>query len=405
MIYLDNSATTQVDPRVLKEMLPYFSDSFGNASSLHQAGLDNRVAVDRSQAKIAEFLGCSKEDVYFTSGATESDNMAIFGVVRAYQPQYYGLSGQLRGKDQKFVPHIVTTQIEHDAILEPSRVLEKAGVEVTFLSVNNKGLVDLGEIKKAIKPNTVLISVMYVNNEIGTIEPIEEIGKLIKELNQDRDTKIIFHTDATQAPSYVDCDVKKLNVDLMSLSGHKIYGPKGVGIIYIKKDTLFSPMVFGGHQQENVRPGTYNVSGIVGLGAAVELLLDKKAQKNENTKIQKLRDHLIDEITKQVPDTIINGDLKKRTPNNVNFIFKGVEGESVVLMLSEKGIASSTGSACSSGSLDPSHVLIAIGVKPELAHGSLRFTLGRFTTKEDIEEVIKELPKIVERLRKMSPVS
>ncbi|MEK7167404.1 MAG: cysteine desulfurase family protein [Patescibacteria group bacterium] len=378
--YLDNAATTPVDSRVLKAMLPYFSKNFGNASSLHQPGLDNRVAVDRSQAKIARFLGCNKEEVYFTSGATESDNMAVLGLARA-----------VKGK------HIITTKIEHDAVLEPCRRLEKEGVEVTYLPVNSHGLVELKNLEKSIKENTVLVSVMYVNNEIGTIQPIAEIGKMIKRLNQKRKNKIYFFTDAVQALNYCDCNVDKLGVDLLALSGHKIYGPKGIGALYLRKGTPFAPIIFGGHQQANVRPGTYNVPGIVGLAKAVELISSK-----ENGKIRKLRDYLIKKV--KIKDVFINGDLVKRVSSNVNFIFKGVEGESVVLMLSEKKIAASTGSACSSGSLEPSHVLLALGLKPEMAHGSLRVTLGRFTKKEDLDALLKELPLIIKRLRQMSPL-
>lgn len=391
-IYLDNSATTPVDPRVLKVMLPYFNAEFGNASSLHKLGLDGRVAVDRAQAKIARFLNCNKENIYFTSGATESDNMAILGVLRAIQGQ---------NKSKKL--HIITSQIEHDAILEPCQQIKKEGIEVTYLPVNKKGLVEIKELRRAIKTNTILVSIMYVNNEVGTIQPITEIGQLIKGVNQKRKQKIYFHTDATQAPSYCDCDVKKNNIDLLSLSAHKIYGPKGVGVIYIKYGTPFEPMIFGGHQQKNIRPGTYNVPGIVGFGKAIELISNKNSKDQENKKIKKLRDYLINKVNKKIDNVIINGDRLKRVPSNANFIFKGVEGESMVLMLSEKGIAVSTGSACSSGSLEPSHVMIAMGVKSELAHGSLRVTLGRFTTKQDIDVLLKELPPIIKKLRKMAP--
>src|SRR3989339_805115 len=341
LIYLDNSATTPVDPRVLKAMLPYFTNKFGNASSLYQAGLDNRVVIDRSQAKIAQFLGCAKEEVYFTSGATESDNMAILGV-----------SGALNGAQPV---HIVVSQIEHDAILEPSHQLESSGVKVTYLPVNKKGLVELSQLKKAIRPNTVLVSIMYVNNEVGTIQPIAQIGKFIADLNKSRGFgqspissslskggRIYFHTDATQAPSYCNCDINKLGVDLMSLSAHKIYGPKGIGVIYIKKGTPIVPMIYGGHQQDNVRPGTYNVSGIVGLAKAIELIADKKLPvRNASDSVAGGKK----KIKNKIPDAIVNGDMKFRVPSNANFIFKGVEGESVVLMLSDKGIAVSTGSA------------------------------------------------------------
>ncbi|MFA5029249.1 MAG: cysteine desulfurase family protein [Patescibacteria group bacterium] len=393
-IYLDNAATTKVDRRVLEAMRPYFSEQYGNASSLHQPGLDARVAVDRAQAKIASFLGCQKEEVYFTSGATESDNMAILGLIRA-------LDGQAQKKS-----HLIVSKIEHDAILEPAKQLAKEGVEVTFLPVNKKGLVEVEQLRRAVKVNTVLVSIMYVNNELGTIQPIKEIGQLIGRLNKKRGAgknKIYFHTDAVQALSYCDCQVEKLGVDLLSLSGHKIYGPKGVGAIYIRRGTPLKPLLFGGHQQEGVRSGTYNVPSIVGLGRAVELLLDERKLKTENERIKKLRDSLIKGVRAKVSGILINGDLAKRVPSNASFIFKGVEGESVVLLLSEKGIAVSTGSACSSGSLEPSHVLKALGIKPELAHGSLRVTLGRFTSQKDIRKFLKELPSAVARLRKISP--
>ncbi len=404
LIYLDNSATTPIDPRVLKEMLPYLKENFGNASSLHYAGLDNRVAVDRAQAKLAKFLNGDKEEVYFTSGATESDNMAIFGPIRALQRRYPGKRW-----------HIIISQIEHDAVLEAGKEMEKEGAEVTYLPVNSRGLVEIEALQDAIKDNTVLISIMYVNNEVGAIQPIAEIGKLILEVNKKRksgrdslrgkDTlqKIYFHTDAAQALAYCPCDVQKLNVDLLSLSGHKIYGPKGVGAIYIKNGTPFLPLFFGGHQQNNIRAGTYNVAGIVGLGQAVELLSDQKAREKENKKIKELRDYLVKMIIR-IPLLAINGDRQKRAPNNASFIIEGVEGESALLMLSEKGIAVSTGSACSSNSLEPSHVLLAMGIKPELAHGSLRVTLGRFNKKSDVDALVKELPPIVAKLRKMSPI-
>ncbi|MEK7653314.1 MAG: cysteine desulfurase family protein [Patescibacteria group bacterium] len=395
-IYLDNAATTPVDPQVLKAMMPYFCEEYGNASSLHQMGTEAMAAVDASRAEIADFLGCSPEEVYFTSGATESDNMAVLGLVGAFQRQFPG---------KKW--HIIASQIEHDAILETFKRLAEEGVETTYLPVNSRGLVEVNRLKKAIRPNTILVSIMYANNEIGAIQPIAEIGELIKEINKKskggRFSRIYFHTDAVQAAGYLNCDVKKLGVDLLSLSGHKIYGPKGVGALYLKKGTPFEPLFFGGHQQNDIRVGTYNVPGIVGLGKAVELA-GTKTQKHKNTKTQELRDYLVKEVKRKITGVLVNGDLRRRLPNNASFIFKGAEGESIVLMLSQKGIATSTGSACSSGSLEPSHVLLAIGIKPELAHGSLRVTLGRFTTKKDINILLRELPPIIEKLRKMSPL-
>lgn len=388
-IYLDNAATTKLDPIVLEAMLPYFREGYGNASSLHYAGLDNRVAVDRSQAKIANFLGCSKSEVYFTSGATESDNMAIFGVTEA-----------IRNMSSSLKIHVITTKIEHDAVLEPCHELEKKGIDVTYLVPDKDGQISVEKLQEAIRPETVLVSIMYVNNEIGTILPIAEFGKLIHELNINRKNKIYFHTDATQALNFSDCHVDTLKVDLLSLSGHKIYGPKGIGAIYIRKGTPFQPMTFGGHQQANIRPGTYNVPGIIGLSEAINLLSDKKTIDQQNEKIKELRDYLIEQITKNITNVFITGTLENRSPNNASFVFEGVEGEDILLMLSEKGIAVSTGSACSSGSLDPSHVLMAIGLKPELAHGSLRVSLSKYNSKKDIDIFLEELIPIITKLRK-----
>src|SRR3990167_8413714 len=286
-IYLDNAASTQVDPEVLKAMLPYFSEEYGNASSLHYAGLDNRVAVDRAQAQVAGFLGCDKAEIYFTSGATESDNMAILGVIEA-----------IKNKVQNQKIHVITTKYEHDAVLEPCRELEKRGVDVTYLSPDSAGLITVSQLEAVIKPETVLVSIMYVNNEIGTVLPIAEFGELIAKVNQKRKNssakpaKIYFHTDATQALNACDCNVNELGVDLLSLSGHKIHGPKGIGALYLKKGTPFKPIMFGGHQQANIQPGTYNVTGIVGLGKAIELLSDKDKKAEANKKIKELRDYL-----------------------------------------------------------------------------------------------------------------
>jgi cysteine desulfurase len=393
MIYLDNSATTKIDPKVLKDMQPYLEDQYGNASSLHQLGLDSRVAVDRAQAKIARFLNCDKKEVYFTSGSTESDNMAILGLTRAIQ----------KAKPKKKL-HIITSVIEHDAILESCRQAELEGVEVTYIPVNKSGIVNVKELFKAIKSNTVLISLMYVNNEVGTIFPLSQIGQRIKNINKTRRQKIYFHTDATQAPAYCNCDVLKLNADLLSLSGHKIYGPKGIGVIYVRDGVTLEPLMFGGHQQDGVRSGTFNTPGIVGLGVAVDLLTDKVKLRKENKRIKLLRDYLVCNILKNIEGAQITGDITKKVPSNASFIFKGVEGESVLLMLSEAGIAVSTGSACSSGSLEPSTTLTAMGISPELAHGSIRITLGRFTTKAEITKIARLLPGIIKRLRSISPL-
>jgi len=392
--YLDNAATTPVDPRVLQAMAPYFNEAFGNASSLHGKGNEAMAAVEASRAKIASFLGCSSENVYFTSGATESDNWAILGLIRAILRDNSG-----------FKPHIIISAVEHEAVIEPVRRLVKDGLaESTYLKVDKNGLVSPEDLKKSIKANTVLVSVMLANNEIGSIQPLTKLAQVIAEANSSRKRRILFHTDATQAPAYVECNVKKLGVDLMSLSAHKIYGPKGVGALYVGSGIKLEPLVYGGGQQQGARSGTYNVAGIVGFGKAVEIVSDKKERSEDIKRIKELRDYLVKQVLVKVPRSSLNGSLKDRLPNNASFIFPGVEGESVVLMLSRHGICASTGSACSSGSLEPSHVLLAIGVPIEHAHGSLRLTLGRFTKKSDIEALLKHLPSTIEKLRQMSPL-
>lgn len=396
-IYLDHSATTPVDPAVAAAMRPYQTEVFGNASSVHSFGQKASQAVEKARMQVAQFLNCEPAEIYFTSGATEADNLVILGVAKAGD-------------------HLITSKIEHPAILEACREAEKRGVKVTYVNVDNRGILKLQELKKAIRPNTKLVSVMYVNNEVGTIQPIAEIGKMLEIINKFHRQKIYFHTDAAQAANYCDLDVQKLKVDLLSLSGHKIYGPKGIGALFVRKGINISPIQFGGHQEKGLRPGTYNTAGIVGLGKAVELINTKTPrtspaaagsvrgrQKHENIRIKKLRDYLIREVKKRIPGVVINGDLKNRTPNNINFSFKGAEGESILLMLDFSGIAVSTGSACSSGSLEPSHVLMAMGISPELAHGSLRITLGKNNTSSDVDEVIKVLPGIIAKLRKISP--
>ncbi|MFA6254737.1 MAG: aminotransferase class V-fold PLP-dependent enzyme [Patescibacteria group bacterium] len=383
-IYFDHSATTPVAPQVLKEMLPYFSETFGNASSIHIHGQTAMAKVDEAREIVADFLGSKTSEVFFTSGATESDNLVILGLAKPGE-------------------HIITTRIEHPAILEPCREMEKRGVEVTYIGVSNKGLVSVDDIKQAIKENTRLISVMYVNNEIGTIQSIVEIGELVKEENRKRksENRIYFHTDAVQAANYCEMNVDKLGVDLLSLSGHKIYGPKGIGVLYKRAGTPLSPIQFGGHQEKGLRPGTLNVPGIIGLGKAVELITQDQ---ESNKKIKKLSDKLIAGVLKNIPNTQVNGDLEKRVPSNAHFSFKGVEGESMLLLLDQEGIAVSTGSACSSGSLEPSHVLMSLGMDPLLAHGSLRITLGKFNTEKDVDYLLEVLPRIVAKLRMISPI-
>ncbi len=373
-IYLDNAATTPVDPVVFAKMKPYFWLKYGNASSVHQKGEEARQAVEKARQQVADFLGCLPDEIYFTSGATESDNWVIRGVVK-------------KGA------HIITSAIEHKAILAPCQDLaEKGLIDLTVLGVNQDGLVDPEELKKSIKKNTQLVSIMYANSEIGAIQPIREISQMIK-------PPIIFHTDAVQAINYLDCRVDALGVDCLSLSGHKIYGPKGVGVLYVRRGTLINPLLIGGGHERGMRSGTENVAGIVGLGEAIKKIQDarKKIQI-----IKKLRNKLITGVLKEIPDSQLNGSLKERLPNNVHFSFKGAEGEGIVFELSQKGIFTSTGSACASHSLKPSGVLTALGLPDELSHSSVRFTLGKYTTSRDIDDVLKVLPKIVARLRKIA---
>ncbi len=381
-IYLDYAATTPCDPKVAKAMSVFLKKDFGNPSSIHNFGQKASMAIGMARQNLAEFLGCESEEIVFTGSATEADNLAIFGTLKAV-------------KITK--PHIITSQIEHPAVLESCRELERRGVEVTYLSVGKDGVVEVSELKKAMKSNTVLVSIMYANNEVGTIQPIAEIGELIKKIN----TKILFHIDAVQAANFLDCDVKKLGVDLLTLSGHKIYGPKGVGALYVKRGTPIAPIIYGGGHERGLRSGTENVAGIVGLGQAVKEIQNPKL-KIQNIRIRQFRDKLIKTILKIIPASRLNGSLTQRLANNVNISFDGAEGEAIVVALDQKGIACSTGSACSSGSLEPSHVLLALGLSEEAAHGSLRLTLGKYNTAKDIEKIIKVLPVIIQRLRKIS---
>lgn len=385
-IYLDYGATTPVDKRVLKAMLPYFSEKYGNAMSLHSFGREAYEAVEKSRKQTADFFGASPAEIIFNSGATESNNLVIKGVLKAYWDN----------KEQKAKPHIITTAFEHHCVLDACAASEKEKLaEVTYIKPDDEGLIRVKDVKKAIKPNTILTSIMYVNNEIGTVQPIAEIGKMLKSVN----SKIIFHTDATQAINYLDCNVKKLNVDLLSMSAHKIYGPKGIGALYIKKGTPIMRIQDGGDQEANKRAGTHNVPGIVGLGEAIDQV------KNEKLKIKRLislRDSLIKKVLKEIPNSKLNGSKKFRSPNNANFTFNNIEGESLILMLDKEGVAASTGSACSTGSLQPSHVLLSIGLKPEEAHGSLRMTLGKYTTRKDINNVVEKLKNVISKIRKVS---
>lgn len=388
-IYLDYAATTPLDKEVEKSMRPYYSQIFGNPMSLHSFGREALEAVEKSRQQAADFLKCESDEIFFTSGATESNNLTLRGIVKNYL------------KNNRKKPHIITTAFEHHCILNTAQELAKEGtVEVSFIEPEKNGVIDPKIIEKAIQPNTILISIMYINNEIGTVQPIKEVGKIIKNHNlKPENQKIFFHTDATQAINYFDCNTKKLGVDLLSLSGHKIYGPKGVGALFVKKGTPLSGIQTGGDQEGRKRAGTHNVPGIVGLGKAISLIQD---QKKKNQEIKELRDFLTKKILKEIPDSWLNGDQKKRSPNNINFGFRNVEGEALILMLDSFGIAASTGSACSSGSLEPSHVLLSLGLKPEEAHGSLRLTIGKTTTKKELDYVIRILKKVITDLRKIS---
>ena len=381
MIYLDNAATTKTAPEVVDAMLPYFSEYYGNASTIYGLGAESKKAMDHARQTIADSLGAKPEEIYFTAGGSESDNWALKATAEAYAS---------KGK------HIITTKIEHHAILHTCEYLEKRGFEITYLNVDSAGLISLDELKAAIRPDTILISVMFANNEIGTIEPIAEIGEIAKEHG------VLFHTDAVQAYAQVPINVDEMHIDMLSASGHKLNGPKGIGFLYIRKGVKIRSFVHGGAQERSRRAGTENIPGIVGLGAAVERamrIMDSKTQREIE-----LRDYLIGRLENEIPHCWLNGHRTKRLPNNINFSFLFIEGESMLIMLDMKGICASSGSACTSGSLDPSHVLLAIGLKHEEAHGSLRLTLSEDSTKEEMDIVAEEVKKIVQRLRDMSPL-
>ena len=381
MIYLDNAATTKTAPEVVDAMLPYFSEYYGNASTIYSLGAESKKAMDHARQTIADSLGAKPEEIYFTAGGSESDNWALKATAEAYAS---------KGK------HIITTKIEHHAILHTCEYLEKRGFEITYLNVDRDGLISLDELKAAIRPDTILISVMFANNEIGTIEPIAEIGEIAKEHG------VLFHTDAVQAYAQVPINVDEMHIDMLSASGHKLNGPKGIGFLYIRKGVKIRSFVHGGAQERSRRAGTENIPGIVGLGAAVE-----RAMRIMDTKTRKeieLRDYLIGRLENEIPHCWLNGHRTKRLPNNINFSFLFIEGESMLIMLDMKGICGSSGSACTSGSLDPSHVLMAIGLPHEIAHGSLRLTLNEEITKEDLDFVVENLKRIIDRLRSMSPL-
>lgn len=381
IIYLDNAATTRMREEVLNEMIPYFSENYGNASSIYSVGREAKAVLDEKRAVIANILGAKDNEIFFTGGGSEADNWAIKGIAFSN-----------RGKGN----HIITTKIEHHAVLHTCQYLEKQGFEVTYLPVDENGFIKLEDLENAIRPTTILISVMFANNEIGTIMPIKEIGKIAKQ------HKIYFHTDAVQAVGHIPIDLSDLDVDLMSFSGHKFCGPKGVGCLYIKRGVKIDPLIHGGAQERGKRASTENIAGIVGMAKALELAA--KDMKEETDRILELREKLINGIFEKIPYVKLNGDREKRLPSNVNFSIRYIEGESLLLMLDMMGICASSGSACTSGSLDPSHVLLAIGLPHEIAHGSLRLSIGRETTNEDVDKVLEVLPGIVERLRSMSPL-
>lgn len=380
-IYLDNAATTSLKSEVLEEMMPILKENYGNPSSIYSIGRNARKEVEKSRQTVAEILGANPNEIFFTSCGTESDNWAIRGVAFA----------QLKkGKN-----HIITSKIEHHAVLHTVKELEKEGFEATYLDVDKNGFVNPEEVKAAITEKTALVTVMYANNEIGTIQKISEIGKVCHEKG------VIFHTDAVQAVGHLEINVKEQNIDLLSLSGHKFHGPKGVGALYVKKGVRILNLMQGGAQESNKRPGTENVAGIVGLAKALEISMQNRQEKNKD--LEKKRDFLITELLK-IKRSRLNGDRTERLPGNVNISFEGIEGESLLLLLDAAGICASSGSACTSGSLDPSHVLLAIGLVHEVAHGSLRLSLDESTTMEELEYTVSEVKKVVERLRSMSPL-
>lgn len=381
VIYLDNAATTKVHKEVVEAMTPYFTEYYGNPSAIYSFAAEANKAVSEARETIAKLIGAKSDEIYFTAGGSESDNWALKATAEAYAN---------KGK------HIITTTIEHHAILHTAEYLEKNGFEVTYVGVDENGTIKLDELKAAIRKDTILISVMAANNEIGTIQPIKEIGQIAK------DNGILFHTDAVQAFGHIEMNVDEMNIDMLSASGHKLNGPKGIGIMYIRKGVKIRSFVHGGAQERQRRAGTHNVTGIVGFGKAVSIAMENMS---ERVKYEtELRDYLIDRVLKEIPYTRLNGHKTDRLPNNASFCFRFIEGESMLILLDQKGICGSSGSACTSGSLDPSHVLLAIGLPHEIAHGSLRLTLSEETTKEDIDYTVDELKVIIEKLRNMSPL-
>ncbi len=387
-IYLDHAGTTPTDPNVVEAMLPYFTERYGNPSSIHTVGQEARFALDEARDRVAAVLNCRSREIVFTGGGTEADNEAIFGVATALQES---------GK------HVVTSSAEHHAVLHACEHLETLGFDVTYLPVDSYGMVQPESVYNAVTGKTTLVTIMYANNEIGTVNPIADISQAIKRKAGELGRTVAFHTDAVQAAGFLDLDVQALGVDLMSLSGHKIYGPKGTGILFIRRTTPFLPMILGGGQERERRAGTENIPGIIGISVALEAANRQRLEHGAHC--QALRDRIIDHITTHVPRIRLNGHPSQRLPNNVNFSVEGVEGEPILLGLDMAGIAASSGSACSSGSLEPSHVLLALGQSAEVARGSLRITLGKYNTSEDVDYLLEKLPELIEKLRKLPSIA
>jgi cysteine desulfurase len=395
-IYLDHSATTPMDATVFEEIKPFLMDDFGNASSIHNYGMVASEAISKARQQVADFVNGTAEEIIFTSGATESDNLAIFGVAERLQKD---------GGDLKDL-HFITTSVEHPAVEEPFLKLKEQGAEITFLPVQSNGVVKMEDVRKAVKENTVFISMVYVNSEVGAKQPIQEVGELIKAIKKERkeagnNRPLIFHTDAVQAANFFNCNVDKLGVDLLSLSGHKVYGPKGVGALYVRKGTKLTGQQIGGHQENNLRSGTYNTVGIVGMGKALELVTEGQDENNKH--LRELQNILIEGIKEKIPQSFLSTDIKNATPSHVHFSFPGAEGEAVLMELDMEGICISTGSACASASLQSSPTLLAMNVPKEVTHGAIRMTLGKHNTKDDIEKVLEVLPRVIKKYRAMSP--
>ena len=398
-VYLDFNATTPVEPEVLDAMLPFFSTEFGNAASIHTFGQKSRAAVETAREKVAALIGARPQEIVFTSGGTESDNHAIFGVVpQPLLPARSAVEGSVADgavRSGEIGRHIITTAIEHEAVLNPCQALEKEGVAVTYLPTDHEGQIDLEELRRAIRPETILITIMHANNELGTIQPLEEIGRMAAEAD------VYLHTDAVQSAGKIPIDVNALGVDLLSISGHKLYAPKGIGALYVRGGTRLRQLLYGGHHQRGFRPGTENVAGIVGFGKAAEIA--RKSLAETAQRLSTLREKLERGLLHRVPQSRVNGGGAPRTPNTANLVFPGVEGEALLIALDLRGLACSTGAACSSGAVEPSHVLTAIGLPPEEARASLRFSLGRHTTSADLDFALNVVPAAVAQLRELSP--